>query len=106
MPPTPAATDTAVDLDRLARQLAALGHVTRLRIFRTVLRAAPRGLAVGQVQDRLGMAQSTLSFHLHKLVEVGLVRQTRDGRILNCCCDMDAMHGILAFLRDECCREG
>ncbi|WP_300545594.1 metalloregulator ArsR/SmtB family transcription factor [Maricaulis sp.] len=100
----PAIADADTDLDRLAGQLAALGHGTRLRIYRVLLRAGPEGLPVGRVQAQLSMAQSTLSFHLRKLVDVGLVRQTRDGRVLNCCCDMAAMGGILAFLQEECCR--
>ena len=101
----PASADTRADLDGLARQLAALGHATRLQIYRILLRAGAQGIPVGQVQARLGMPQSTLSFHLRRLVEVGLVRQNRDGTVLNCCCEMGAMTGILDFLQEECCRE-
>jgi DNA-binding transcriptional ArsR family regulator len=101
----PVAADAGADLDTLARQLAALGHGTRLRIYRILLRAGPQGLPVGQVQMRLGMAQSTLSFHLRKLVDVGLVRQIRDGTVLHCRCDMNAIGGVLGFLQEECCRD-
>ena len=100
-----AQANAQTDLDTLARQLAALGHGTRLRIFRILLRAGSDGMPVGQVQTRLGMAQSTLSFHLRKLINVGLVRQNRDGAVLNCCCDLRAMGGILAFLQEAGCRE-
>lgn len=101
----PAPADKETQFDDLARQLAALGHATRLRIYRTLLRAGPDGMPVGQVQSRLGMAQSTLSFHLRRLIASGLVRQTRDGTVLNCRCDLAAMGGILDFLQKECCRD-
>lgn len=101
----PARDEPETNYPILAGQLAALGHETRLRIFHLLLRAGGRGLPVGRIQERLGMAQSTLSFHLRKLVDVGLVCQTRDGTVLNCRCEMGAIGGVLGFLQEECCRD-
>ena len=55
-----------------ATALAALGNRTRLRLFRTLVRAAPDGLNVGDLQRRLGLPGSTLAHHLSTLARAGL----------------------------------
>lgn len=86
-----------------ASRLEALGNETRLRIFRILVRVGTHGLAVGAVQEHTGLARSTLSHHLHKLIAVGLVSQRREGTTLYCCAELSAMNETLGFLRDECC---
>lgn len=95
-----------VDLDRAARRLAALGQATRLSIYRTLIRAVPEGCRVGNLQNRVGIPHSTLSFHLKKLIDVGLVTQTRSGTVLTCRADLQAMDQTLGFLARECCADG
>ncbi len=92
-------------LEIAARQLEALGSPTRLQIYRTLVRAGPGGLAVGQVQDRVGLPASTQSHHLKRLVDQGLVRQEREGTSLICHAEYPAMMALLGFLTDECCAE-
>lgn len=92
-------------LETAARQLEALGNPTRLRIYRTLVRAGHTGLAVGQVQDRVGLPASTLSHHLKRLVDQGLVRQERAGTSLICHAEYPAMTALIGFLADECCAE-
>lgn len=53
-----------------------LGDSTRLRIFALVAREE---LAVGEVQDIVGLGQSTVSGHLAQLRAAGLVTARRDG---------------------------
>lgn len=53
-----------------------LGDPTRLRIFALVAREE---LAVGEVQDIVGLGQSTVSGHLAQLRTAGLVTARRDG---------------------------
>ncbi|MFN0264347.1 ArsR/SmtB family transcription factor [Tepidamorphus sp. 3E244] len=93
------------DLDTAAARLEALGNPTRLRIYRTLVRAGEEGLAVGQVQERLAIAASTLSHHLHRLLIAGLVEQERRGTTLVCTASYSAMHGLVGFLVDECCAD-
>lgn len=88
-----------------AKQLEALGNPTRLQIYRLLVRAGNSGLMVGQVQDRLGLPGSTLSHHLKRLVDQGLVRQDRDGTSLMCHAEYSAMNALLEFLSAECCAE-
>ncbi len=87
----------------LAARLEALGHETRLTIFRTLVRAGRNGLPVGALQDHTGLARSTLSHHLHRLISVGLVSQRRAGTTLYCCAEYPAMNETLGSLRAECC---
>ena len=92
-------------VETASRQLEALGNPTRLEIFRTLVRAGQSGLAVGQVQERLGLPASTLSHHLKRLIGPGLVRQEREGTSLICHAEYSAMNALIGFLSDECCAE-
>lgn len=91
--------------DDAAACLEALGNPLRLGIYRMLVRAGPGGLAVGQVQARMGMAASTLSHHLKALTRVGLIRRERQGTTLICTADLAVMRGIVDFLAAECCAE-
>jgi DNA-binding transcriptional ArsR family regulator len=55
---------------------------------------------------RLGdIAPSTLSHHLGRLIEVGLVIQERRTTTLLCRANYPSMRGIVRFLTDECCAD-
>lgn len=86
-----------------ARALAALGHDTRLAIFRLLVRAGEEGLNVGEIGQHLEQAPSTLAHHLSALVEAGLVVQERQGRAVINRVDYAAMRRMLDFLTSECC---
>ena len=92
-------------LDDAAAGLEALGSPTRLALFRLLVRAGHDGLSVGQCQQRLGIAASTLSHHLKALIVVGLVAQQRDGTTLICRANFTLMNGLVDFLVSECCSE-
>jgi ArsR family transcriptional regulator, arsenate/arsenite/antimonite-responsive transcriptional repressor len=94
-----------MNLEIASRQLEALGNPTRLGIYRRLVRAGPGGLAVGQLQERLDMPASTLSHHLKRLIETGLLRQERSGTSLICHAEYAAMDALLGFLADECCAD-
>ena len=90
-------------VEAAARQLEALGNSTRLRVYRILVHAGADGLAVGRLQDRLGIAASTLSHHLKRLIEAGLVTQERQATTLVCRAHYPAMNTLIGFLADECC---
>lgn len=92
-------------LDDAAARLEALGNPTRLKVYRTLVRAGEDGLSVGKLQERIEIAASTLSHHLHRLLIVGLVSQERQGTTLICRAAYPAMNQLLAFLTDQCCAE-
>jgi DNA-binding transcriptional ArsR family regulator len=86
-----------------ARCLEKLGNSTRLEIFRLLVRAGKEGLPVGEIQDNLGIPASTLSHHIAHLVNVGLVHQVREGRVLRCTPDFGLMDQVVDFLTEQCC---
>ena len=92
-----------MDHEQAARRLAELGNVTRLAVFRYLVKAGPGGAPVGQIQRALSVPGSTLSHHISRLVSVGLVRQVRDSRTLNCLPQFDALMELLEYLQSECC---
>ncbi len=93
-------------VEKAAEQLEALGNPTRLRVYRALVRAGDDGLPVGRLQDKLGVAASTLSHHLHRLILTGLVSQERQVTTLICRANYAAMDSLVGFLVDECCVDG
>ena len=86
-----------------ARCLAELGNLTRLDIYRLLVRAGPAGLNITDIQARLDVPASTLAFHLRGLVGAGLVVQEKNGRTVICRAQYDRMDGVIEFLREQCC---
>ncbi len=93
-------------LEKAASQLEALGNPTRLQLYRTLVRAGDEGLAVGSIQDRLTIPASTLSHHLKRLVDTGLVTQERQATTLICRAHYPGMQALIGYLADECCADG
>jgi len=86
-----------------ADQFAALGSEARLRILRLLLAAHPQGMVVGELQQELGMAASTLSHHLDRLKNEGLIVSVREGTFLRYRAHAEGLRDLLAFLWAECC---
>ena len=84
--------------------LAALAQEARLRVFRALVGAAPEGLTPGALMAMLGIAASTLSFHLKELAHAGLVTVDRDGRSLIYRPAIAQMDALLGYLTDHCCQ--
>lgn len=93
----------AMALDTAAKRLAELGNTTRLQIVRLLVRSGRGGLAIGEIQARLGIPASTLAFHLRGLVVAGLVDQERNGRVVHCRPNFDVINETLAFVKENCC---
>lgn len=88
---------------RSAKRFSALGAEPRLEILRLLLAAHPTGMVVGEMQQEMEIPASTLSHHLEKLKQVGLVTVRREGTYLWYRADTDALQEILNFLYQECC---
>jgi ArsR family transcriptional regulator, arsenate/arsenite/antimonite-responsive transcriptional repressor len=83
--------------------LGALAQDTRLALFRLLVTAGPNGLSAGTIAERLGIAPSSLSFHLQQLLHAGLVTQRRLSRQLIYAAEYGAMNELLAYLTENCC---
>ncbi len=90
-------------VSRSADRFSALGAEPRLQILRLLLASHPTGMIAGEVQEELGIPASTLSHHLEKLKQVGLVNARRDRTFLWYTADTGALREILNFLYEECC---
>jgi DNA-binding transcriptional ArsR family regulator len=97
------ATRESRDLSRYADMLSAMGTEPRLRIMRLLLSAHPDGLVVGDIGAALEIANSTLSHHLERLKNEGLVNVRRDGTFLWYSANAGALQDLLRFLYAECC---
>jgi len=85
------------------RALAALAHEHRLAIFRCLIAEGPSGLSAGDVARRIGIAATSLSFHMKELDRAGLVHSWRDGRFIHYAVHVEGMRKLLSFLTEECC---
>ena len=83
--------------------LAALAQPIRLRVFRALVGAGPEGMTPTALGAMLGVASSTLSFHLKELMHAGLVQQERDGRNLIYRAALDRMSDLMDYLAAHCC---
>ena len=83
--------------------LAALSQETRLDVFRLLVQVGPAGLPAGEIGDRLGVRQNTMSANLSVLTHGGLIRSVREGRSIRYFADMNGLKGLLGFLLENCC---
>jgi ArsR family transcriptional regulator len=88
---------------RFADMFSALGTEPRLRIMRLLLSAHPDGMVVGDIIAELGATASTLSHHLEKLKNEGLVKVQRESTFLRYSANADSLRELLEFLYAECC---
>jgi DNA-binding transcriptional ArsR family regulator len=96
-------SDIDSQIAKFADMLAALGTEPRLRIVRLLLAAHPQGMVVGEIGAELGIPASTLSHHLEKLKNEGLVAVRRESNFLRYSARTEALQEVLAFLFAECC---
>jgi ArsR family transcriptional regulator len=88
---------------RYADMFSAMGTEARLSIMQLLLSAHPDGLVVNEIQAELGIPNSTLSHHLDKLKNEGLINVRRESTFLRYTANTDALQELLQFLYAECC---
>jgi DNA-binding transcriptional ArsR family regulator len=88
---------------KYADMFSAMGTEPRLRIMQLLLSAHPEGLVVGDIQGELEIPNSTLSHHLDKLKNEGLVLVQRESTFLRYTANTEALQELLQFLYSECC---
>jgi DNA-binding transcriptional ArsR family regulator len=88
---------------KYADMFSAMGTEARLRIMQLLLTEHPEGLVVNEIQGELEIPNSTLSHHLDKLRNEGLVEVQREGTFLRYTANTVALQELLGFLYAECC---
>lgn len=94
---------TEEQVARFADMFSALGTEPRLRIMRLLLSAHPDGMVVGDIINELEITASTLSHHLDKLKNEGLVKVRRESTYLWYSANAEVLQELLGFLYAECC---
>lgn len=92
-----------MDIERAAEAMGALGSPVRLGIYRRLIRAGERGMNINQLQRETAIPRSTLTHHVHRLIDAGLLSTHKSGPSLVCHADYRAMNDLLGYLADECC---
>ncbi len=91
------------DVVRYADMFSAMGTEPRLRIMRALLAAHPEGMIAGEIGSELDIPASTLSHHLDKLKNEGLVNVLRESTFLRYSANVEGLRELLGFLYAECC---
>jgi ArsR family transcriptional regulator, arsenate/arsenite/antimonite-responsive transcriptional repressor len=92
-----------MDQNKAVAALGALAQGTRLTLFRLLVTGGPAGLSAGTIAERLGVAPSSLSFHLQQLLHAGLVTQRRLSRQMIYAAEYGTMNELLGYLTENCC---
>jgi ArsR family transcriptional regulator, arsenate/arsenite/antimonite-responsive transcriptional repressor len=100
---TNATKKNAEQVTKFAEMFSAMGTEARLRIMQLLLSAHPEGMVVGELQEELDIPNSTLSHHLDKLRNEGLVQVRRESTFLRYTANTEALQEVLRFLYAECC---
>jgi ArsR family transcriptional regulator, arsenate/arsenite/antimonite-responsive transcriptional repressor len=93
-------------LERCAEQLAALGHPIRLKVLCFVVKAGPGGAAAGDIQAHVDMPASTLSHHLKRLVDAGVMTTRTEGTFIYYAADYGALFALTSYVWQDCCKGG
>jgi ArsR family transcriptional regulator len=88
---------------RIIDALGALAHEYRLAIYRLLVEQGPEGLPAGAIGSRIGLAPSSLTFHLQALQRAGLITAARASRQLIYSADFAVMNGLVGYLTENCC---
>lgn len=96
----------AATLERHAEQLSALGHPVRLSIVRFIVQAGPQGTPAGDIQQHVDMPASTLSHHLKRLVDAGLLASRSEGTFHFYSVEYAALRALTDYLWEDCCKRG
>jgi DNA-binding transcriptional ArsR family regulator len=92
-----------MDVNAAVVALGALAQEHRLALFRLLVQAGGDGMAAGAIAEKLGIPNSSLSFHLAQLREAGLISQERQHRSLIYRANYPAMNGLVDYLTENCC---
>ncbi len=83
--------------------LTAVAQESRLAVFRLLVQAGPQGMAASKIAEQLGIAPSSLSFHLKELTHADLLTASPAGRFVIYAANFATMNALIGFLTENCC---
>lgn len=97
--------ETDMSIEIAAGTFSAMGSEARLEVLRLLIRAGESGLTVGEIQERSGIAPSTLAHHLKFLAAGNVVTQEKQGRSTITRANFDHLQRIANYILCECCAD-
>jgi ArsR family transcriptional regulator, arsenate/arsenite/antimonite-responsive transcriptional repressor len=93
------------DAERTAELFKALGDPARVRIVNLLAQSSERQVCICDLVEPLGLSQPTVSHHMKKLLDVGLVDREQRGKWAFFTLNRAAIEGLslVADLRGVCC---
>lgn len=92
-----------MEIDDAAKKFAALAQVTRIDVLRALAQRGAGGMAAGELASTLGLAPSTLSFHLSALEQAGLIQSSRHSRNVIYAVRFVGLRALFILLAETCC---
>lgn len=92
-----------MDINSATFAFSALSQSTRVEVVRLLVKAGAEGMSAGEIGEKLGVRQNTMSANLTVLLRAGLVRNQREGRSIRYYADFSGLKGMLSFLLEDCC---
>ncbi|GBG13615.1 ArsR family transcriptional regulator [Novimethylophilus kurashikiensis] len=92
-----------MEINIAVKALAALAQESRLAVYRLLVEAGPEGIPAGKIGEALGIAPSSLSFHLKELAHAGLVTSRQESRFVIYSANFAQMNALLSFMTENCC---
>ena len=90
-----------MELNYAVAGLAALAQESRLKVFRLLVRAGPRGMSAGDIARELAIPANTMSSHLGILSRAGLLSSKKHGRSLIYAVDLVGTRKLLVYLIED-----
>jgi len=84
----------------IVKSFIALGHDTRLTIFKLLVTKGEKGLPAGEVANELNIPGATLSFHLSNLSDAKLIGSRREGRTIYYFVKYKRIKKLIKYLKD------
>jgi ArsR family transcriptional regulator len=78
----------------------------RLAVLRFVVQGGAAGTAAGDIQSHIDVPASTLSHHLKRLVDAGLLTTRGEGTFHYYAADFAALRALTDYLWEDCCKRG
>lgn len=78
----------------------------RLSILRFVVQAGEGGAPAGEIQEHVDLPASTLSHHLKRLADAGLLKTRAEGTFHYYSADYAVLRSLTDYLWEDCCRKG
>jgi ArsR family transcriptional regulator len=88
----------ASEADTIAEVFKALADPTRVRLLRYLAESEAGTACACHLPAALGVSQPTLSFHLRKLLDAGLVTREKRGRWVHWTVRTESLDGVRSFL--------